>query len=279
MRPSRRCFRMSERRAGPLAHGAMPLVLIHGFLGSSESWNPILAGLSQRYDCFAVDLPGHGGSPAPSDRHAYRIERIVDHVVSEMDDSSIGPCVLMGYSLGGRIALHVAVRRPDRVRMLILESASPGIEDQCERTIRAATDERLATMIDHKGMLPFVEYWENLPLFASQRALPETATRVIRDVRLATDPRAAAQTLRHLSPGVLPSLWTQLRDVTMPVLCLAGSLDHMYLDVAERTARSVANGVNVVIADAGHACHLEQPGLVQQAVNTWLTSPHHANTQ
>ena len=155
-------------------HGEGPaLVLLHGFTGSASSWDPVLIddlGKAPR-TIIAVDLPGHGGSPLPGPGD--RLGEVADAAVSVLDERGIERADWLGYSLGGRAALHVVLRHPDRVNRLVLEGASPGIADGAQRSARAEEDARLAKSIESDGLLAFVDRWRAQPIFATQRTLPQ----------------------------------------------------------------------------------------------------------
>lgn len=177
---------------------------------------------------------------------------------------------LVGYSMGGRVALHQALRRPDRVRRLILESASPGLATEEERARRRADDEALARRIVAEGIEAFVDRWEALPLFASQRRLPENVRRRHRAGRLANDPRSLAASLRGLGTGTLPSLWDRLEDIATPTLLIVGELDPKFVEIGHRMAAAMPDARLTVVPDAGHTVHLERPGMWLERVTEFL---------
>lgn len=248
----------------------MAIVLLHGFTGSSLSWgDAIVDGLSSvSGEVLLVDLPGHGRNATDTDSAEYtldRVERDVDDVVG--DD----PFDLVGYSMGGRIALAYAVRNPGRVRRLILESASPGLETDEEQARRRAEDETLARMILEEGMEAFVERWERLPLFETQRALPGAVLAAQRARRLLNREVALAASLRFLGTGSLPSYWDSLEELTCPTLLVAGELDAKFRNVATRMAGRIPDVQVAFVAGAGHAVHLERPHAWIEAVTGFLS--------
>ncbi len=170
-----------------------PLVLLHGFTGSGASWGEHLAVFGQHFTCHAVDLIGHGKTESPSDAGRYRMERCVKDLLALFDRLEIEQTALLGYSMGGRAALHLAAAAPERIRALILESASPGIPQALERAARMKSDEALAQSIEQNGLEAFIDYWESLPLFASQRNLPPDAWQRHRAQRVSNDPVGLGQ--------------------------------------------------------------------------------------
>jgi 2-succinyl-6-hydroxy-2,4-cyclohexadiene-1-carboxylate synthase len=236
-----------------------PLLLLHGFAGSAASWSSVLGNLRRDCRCLAIDLPGHGQSEVPEDWRRYVIQECVADLIAVLDSLSIEKTAIAGYSMGGRVALSLAIAHPDRVTALICESSSPGLEDEKERRRRLADDERLAQMIETNGVNSFVDYWENLPIFASQQSLPAATREQIRATRLGTEPRGAANSLRGLSQGRQPPLWDQLAALSVPTIIVAGKDDEKYREIAIRMHTMIKDASLALIPKSGHAVHIEQP--------------------
>lgn len=251
----------------------MPLVLLHGFTGSSKTWLPFFPALARHFQVVAVDLPGHGQTVAPDDPEGYRMERVCDDLLAVLDELGIGVFHLLGYSMGGRLALHVALAAPQRVRTLVLESASPGIADEAERAARRRQDEALAKQLEEKGQAWFVSYWENIPLFASQKRLPADVRQQIRQQRLAQRAQGLACSLRGMGAGVQQALQDRLPELGMPVLLLTGQLDDKYHRLAEWMQTRIPRCCWVSVADAGHAVHIEKPDVFTREVLSFLMNP------
>ena len=243
-------------------------VLLHGFSGSSASWTErLIDGLAgTTAPPVLVDLPGHGLFPSSLAEG----EVTLAATLSRISVSGNWPTDLLGYSMGGRIALHFAAKYPERVRSLILESSSPGLATEAERAARRTADEALALRIEKKGIEDFVDFWESLPLFASQRALDAPVLGKQRALRLQNDARALATALRGLGTGSLPSLWNRLPEIRTRTLLLAGALDQKFVDVARRMAALMPQATLVIVPDAGHAVHLDHPGAWLDAVTSFL---------
>jgi len=247
------------RRGGGAGEGPA-LLLLHGFTGSAGTWRPHLPALARWRRCVAPDLLGHGRSEAPADPARYRLEAAVADLAALLDRLGIEQVDVLGYSMGGRLALALATEHPGRVGALILESSSPGIDDPERRARRRAEDEALAALLEREGIGPFVDRWESLPLFASQARLPPGVRAALREQRLAQRPQGLAGSLRGMGQGVQPPLWDRLGRLQLPVLLVAGELDPGYVELARAMAARLPDAELRVVAGAGHAVHLEAPG-------------------
>jgi 2-succinyl-6-hydroxy-2,4-cyclohexadiene-1-carboxylate synthase len=235
------------------------LLLLHGFTGSAATWAPLSEMLAPYFRTLAPDLIGHGRSASPSAAERYRVERCVSDLLALLDALEIERADVLGYSMGGRVALHLAAAAPDRVGALVLESSSPGIADAAERLARIAADEALADMIDREGLAAFVERWERLPLFASQARLPEDTRARLHAQRLHNNPLGLANSLRGMGTGRQPSLWHRLAALNVRTLLIAGELDAKYRALAGEMLALLPHAHAVIVPGAGHAVHLEQP--------------------
>ncbi|HVC81359.1 MAG TPA: 2-succinyl-6-hydroxy-2,4-cyclohexadiene-1-carboxylate synthase [Chloroflexota bacterium] len=255
-------YRVTTAGSGP------PLLLLHGFAGSGETWEEHRATLGAHFRTLAVDLLGHGGTDAPPDPARYTMAQTVadlqalcDILLSPLPDGGGERYGLLGYSMGGRVALNLALAEPDRVGALILESTSPGIADPEERAKRRRGDEELAEFTERKGVAAFTRRWEALPLFASQRRLALPIRHRQRAERLRNTPRGLANSLRGLGAGVPEPVHDRLGELTMPTLLIAGELDERYRAHAEAMLAALPHARLALIPDAGHNVHLEQPKL------------------
>lgn len=242
-----------------------PTVLaLHGFTGSHRTFRggwPVVAAAGRRL--VVPDLYGHGRSPAPA--AAARLH--LDHIADDLMRLPLPPSFdLLGYSMGARLALWVAIRHPERVSSLVLESGSPGLEDESERALRRAQDERWATLLETEGLAAFVRRWENQPLFATQKRLPGPVRRRLRRERRSQAPAGLAASLRGSGTGSQPSLWPCLDRLRMPVLLVAGREDAKYVGVARQMAKRLRRVEVCVVDGAGHTPHLERPNVFWEAV-------------
>lgn len=237
----------------------VPVLLLHGFTGSSADWEPFRPALERLTAPIAVDLLGHGASDAPSDPARHALEAQAADLAALLRSLEAAPTHVLGYSFGARVALRLAVDHPDAVRSLVLESPSAGIADPGARAERRAADEDLANLLERDGIEAFVDRWESLPLFATERSLPHADRAAIRAARLRNDARALAASLRGAGQGVMQPLGDALTGIGVAVTVLAGALDRAGLPRAESVARAIASARLVVVDGAGHAVHREAP--------------------
>jgi 2-succinyl-6-hydroxy-2,4-cyclohexadiene-1-carboxylate synthase len=234
----------------------MRAVLLHGFTQTRQSWRRTIAALGGRYRALAPDLPGHG---LASERRPASFAACAAYVRALAD----GPCVLAGYSMGGRIALYTALTFPDVVERLVLVGASPGIADAAEREERRRADAALADRIEAIGVAAFAQEWGAHELFAGQDERIAAAAHADR-LRNTADGLAAA--LRGLGTGVMPSLWDRLGELAMPVTLVVGERDAKFRAIAGRMAPAIRDCRVVVVDGSGHAAQLEQPEIVAAAL-------------
>ena len=239
------------------------LLLLHGFTGSAAAWADHLPGLEAAVDVLAVDLPGHGGA---SDAGAASVEATAEALAARL---SGGRAHVLGYSLGARIALRLAIAHPAVVDRLVLESPSAGIADPGEREARRRSDEQLAGEIERDGVEAFVDRWERNPVFATHAALAPAVAARQRTIRLARDPRGLAQSLRLAGQGAMEPLHSRLGEVRAPTLVITGALDPAR-PRAELVAAGVPGARLVVVDGAGHTPHLERPDAFRRLVIDFL---------
>jgi len=247
-----------------------PLVLLHGFTGSARSWGPLAEMLAARFTLLAVDIVGHGASSKPEEVDRYAIDKAARDAVDAMLAFGFRQSAWLGYSMGGRLALHVAAAFPEAVERLVLIGASPGLADPEEREARRASDEALADRIEREGVPAFVDHWESLPLFATQARLPAGMRLAIRRGRLANDARGLANSLRGMGTGAQPPLHDQLSDITAPSLLLAGALDAKFAAIAGDMAAAMPDARAHRVRDAGHAPHIEKPAYCVRTITAFL---------
>lgn len=236
-----------------------PLLLLHGFTGDTSTWRPFSNRWSRHSKIIIPDIIGHGKTESPNELNRYQIEAAATDLKQMLDQLSIDQVDLLGYSMGGRLALTFAVLFPERVRKLILESASPGLEQEEERQLRRTKDGELAFFIIDQGIKKFVEYWEAIPLFSSMAILPKQIKDSILSQRLSNSPQGLANSLLGMGSGSQPSWWgAPLMELPCEVLLLTGEKDKKFCDIAERMQKQMRNAEWIVIKNAGHAIHVEE---------------------
>jgi 2-succinyl-6-hydroxy-2,4-cyclohexadiene-1-carboxylate synthase len=235
-----------------------PAVLfLHGFMGSSADWNDVVAAIEDRAFCITLDLPGHGDSLGLT-QDAYTMEGTTRAVVRALDELDIERPVIAGYSMGGRLALYLALRYPGRCAGLFLESASPGLESEEERAARRDADEEKAKRLESGDFEKFLRDWYRQPLFASL-ARDEGLLRQTTAARRRNDPVELARSLRGMGTGSQSSLWGDLENLAVPALAVAGGLDGKYAGISSRMARISRRVEPVVVPGVGHNVHDEAP--------------------
>lgn len=243
---------LTTRISGPTP--STRIVLLHGFTQTARSWDWITAALAATgHEVVAVDMPGHGRSG----EIRANLEESADLVVA-----AAGPAVYVGYSMGGRVALHAACRFPTEVRGLVLIGATAGIDDRTERHERRLADEQLAADLESHGLEAFLTRWLSNPLFAT---LPSNRAGI--EMRRGNSVAGLAASLRLCGTGTQEPLWEQVSSIGCPVSVLAGSLDAKFRAIGTRLASAIGpNATFGVIDAAGHAAHLERPQDVIDAI-------------
>ncbi|MCX7621017.1 MAG: alpha/beta fold hydrolase [Acidimicrobiales bacterium] len=242
----------AERRgAGPR------LVLVHGFTQNCHCWGPIASDLANDHEVVLVDAPGHGQSPPATPGFLAGAKSI---------GTVGGRATYIGYSMGGRYCLALALERPELVDRLVLISASPGIEDDLARAERRLADEALADHVVTVGTDRFLAEWLTQPFFATL----DEETACLRERRHNTS-AGLASSLRHAGAGAQPSLWPRLAELEMPVLLVTGELDDKFRGIATAMTAAIGpNSTHVLVADASHTAHLEQSAQFLSILRRWL---------
>lgn len=233
------------------------LVLLHGFAGTGHAWDGVVAALdAERYTALAPDLRGHGAAAGA---------RPVSFETVAADVLALAPerFALCGYSMGGRIALHVALAAPERVQRLVLVSTTAGIEDERARADRRAADERLAEEIERDGLGAFADRWLAGPLFAGD---PPEAQALARADIARNDTGGLAAALRGIGTGAMQPLWDRLAELTTPARVVVGEHDTKFRALGERLEAALPAADLVVIPDAGHALPRLAPAALAAAV-------------
>ncbi len=252
-----------------------PLLLFHGFMGNMKDWRPLANALSDHHHVLGVNLPGHGPEWENANVSAFDMAHCAATLNEQLDQMGIGPCALLGYSMGGRFALYLAVNFPERYTRVVLESASPGLDTGEKRQARQAQDQRLSDRLiemepGSEDYRAFLETWYDLPLFDSLRSRPELRKELIDRRVNSNSPHLLAQSLLTFGTGTQPNLWPDLADYRTPTLLLVGEQDRKYRIIAEKMCAACPAMAMEVFADCGHIVHLEKPEAMVTTVRGFL---------
>lgn len=234
-----------------------PLVLVHGFTQTGRCWGPIADDLATDHTVIRVDAPGHG--------------RSADVIAGlrgggRMIADQGGEATYLGYSMGGRYLIHLALANPELVQGLVLVGATAGIDDPAERAARAEADRRTAERIREQGLLTFLQEWVAQPMFAG---IPAERQYLLERMENTVD--GLESSVVQSGTGSQDPSWDKLHRLDMPVLVLAGELDEKYVALGRRLQESIgANATFATVPGAGHAAHLEQPEAFLAVLRPWL---------
>jgi len=237
-----------------------PVTLLHGFTQSGRSWRELISKLPAGYRWIIPDLRGHGETQIWKGAEC-SMDACTADLVKLWDALDVERSHLVGYSMGGRLALHVAARRPDRVLSVFTIGAHAGLEEDA-REGRRQGDEALAARIEKEGIEAFVNYWGSQPMFAGIERRGPTYAAEVRADRLRNHAAGLACSLRGMGAGAMQPLWDDLAHVEFPCTFVAGQLDHGYVASARRLASTVANSRVEIVPRAGHSVHQERPDAV-----------------
>ncbi|HEY9692147.1 MAG TPA: 2-succinyl-6-hydroxy-2,4-cyclohexadiene-1-carboxylate synthase [Oculatellaceae cyanobacterium] len=246
------------------------LLLLHGFMGSSNDLQDVMILLSQQFCCLAVDLPGHGKTKVLGSQECYRMENTAQALINLFEALKINQCFLFGYSMGGRLALYLALKFPQYFAKVILESASPGLKTQAARLARIKHDAELAAGIESKDFGDFLNKWYQQPIFNSIKLHPKFNNLLER--RLQNNPLELAKSLRYMSIGCQPCLWQHLVNNQLPLLLLVGEFDHKFIEINQEISNCCPYTHLEIIKDSSHNVHFEQPYLWLKYVNKFINS-------
>ena len=248
----------------------VPLLLVHGFMGRGSTWGAHATAFSRRFRVVVIDLPGHGRSGIPPEPARASVERTADDLATILSREASAPAHVLGYSLGARVALRLAVAHPGVIRRLVLESPSAGIASEADRRARRAADDDRAARLERDGMEAFVDEWEREPILASLADLPPARRARLRAERLHNRPAGLAASLRGAGQGSMEPLHDRLAAIRAPTLVIAGALDVMGRSRAETVASCIPGARLAIVAGAGHAPHLESPATFRSLALAFL---------
>lgn len=244
------------------------VILLHGFMGSVRDWDEVVRILKHAYCCLLVDLPGHGKSLDTAD-DAYTLTGAAREVAQIMQTAGPAPTAVIGYSMGGRLALYVALHHRHLCSALVLESATAGIPEATARAERRVLDEKRAEELEQGTFEEFLRTWYSQPVFASLASTPRILESVMKRRRL-NDPRLLAKALRGLGVAAQPSLWEDLPALAMPALCITGERDEKYGRILRQMASMMPRGEFEIVAGSGHNVHVENPSGFLERIKSFL---------
>jgi len=252
------------------------IILLHGFTGSAEDWSSISLEFSDKLNKIAVDLIGHGKSSSPNQLKYYIPESMADQLLTIINNLKVDKIILHGYSMGGRAALCFAAAYPERIKGLILESASAGIKNESERKKRIESDEKIADFITKnsttEGLEKFVTNWMDQEIFGTLKRFSNKKLEEIKKKRMQNNPAGLSNSLRGFGTGMMPNIIPKLAKLRFPVLLISGGLDEKFTQINRVLKKSFAKAKHEIILTAGHNVHLEEPKKFVKAVNNFLNS-------
>jgi len=245
-----------------------PLLFLHGFLGNEADWEAIISELRTDFYCLALDLPGHGKTRFLKDQSYYSLERCAQGIMELINQLELQKCNLIGYSMGGRLALYLAVHYPDMWNKIILESASPGLKSVSEQEERWRHDLNLAIKLEKEDLNNFLHSWYKQPIFNSLRRYPEF--QALFDKRLNNNKFELAHALRGMSVGKQLPLWNNLKDIELPILLVTGELDYKFNLIMHEMSDLLPKSGLRLVHGCGHTVHFENPKMFIDIVKEFL---------
>jgi 2-succinyl-6-hydroxy-2,4-cyclohexadiene-1-carboxylate synthase len=246
------------------------LFFLHGFMGSLADFKPIIEILGDQFCCLAIDLPGHGQTTILDTGLSEGIHEIAQSLTAFLKHLDFTPCHLIGYSMGGRLALYLACRFPHRFKSVVLESASPGLATEPERSQRQQQDEQLAIQLETGSWSSFLSQWYEQPIFEPLRHHPNFG--LLLERRSQNRPQELAQVLRKLGTGNQPSLWKELSHIQLPIGLMVGELDLKFMSINQKMLPHCQDAQLSIVPDCGHVVHFEQPHAFTEILKTHLAS-------
>jgi 2-succinyl-6-hydroxy-2,4-cyclohexadiene-1-carboxylate synthase len=246
-----------------------PILFLHGFMGVADDWEACIDWLANEFFCIAVDLPGHGRS-IDREPWLYSMEGCVRALIDVLDDLGLQQCGLLGYSMGGRVALYVASTHPERFDGVVLESASPGLWTAAERAARRQADEQRAQELEHGSFDTFLDRWYSQPLFKSFVS-NEAALQRIMQRRRQNRPAELAKSLRGIGTGVQPSLWERLPGLQLRLLVVVGEQDEKFKRIGQSMVELNRTAQLMIVPNAGHNVHIERPNEYVRIIYTFFS--------
>jgi 2-succinyl-6-hydroxy-2,4-cyclohexadiene-1-carboxylate synthase len=235
-----------------------PLLLLHGWMGSSEDYREVIEYLSWQYNCIAIDLPGHGKTEVIDEENGYNFVNTAIGIVDLLDNLGVARCSIAGYSFGGRLALYLALEFPDRFDRVILESASSGLATAAERAARIERDRQISDRLATEPFADFVSDWYRQSLFIGINKHPKFPALIER--RIATNqPQKLAKSLQFAGLGNQLYLGDKLKVYSRSISLVVGALDRKFVDINRDLARSCPHAILKIVPNCSHNVHFQNP--------------------
>ncbi|MTT30518.1 2-succinyl-6-hydroxy-2,4-cyclohexadiene-1-carboxylate synthase [Terrilactibacillus sp. BCM23-1] len=242
-----------------------PLLLLHGFTGTMETWQPFIDQWSKRFYTIQIDIVGHGETISPDDVSYYAMDHEAASIIRLLDKLEVSTTHIVGYSMGGRLALYLKYAYPHRVDHVLLESSSPGLDSESEREKRRKSDHQLAVRLQKESIESFVDFWENIPLFHTQKRLSNRAQLKIRKERCSQQGGRLSLSLMGMGTGQQVNLWPYLPKIHHLFL-VTGTLDSKFMNINRKMYEMLPNTKWFSMKNVGHAVHIEVPSLFSRLV-------------
>jgi 2-succinyl-6-hydroxy-2,4-cyclohexadiene-1-carboxylate synthase len=263
---------IGDRSTGSLVDRQKPVIFfLHGFLGNSQDFLAVIDLISPEFCCLVLDLPGHGQTEVKQDIN-YHLPNLAQALIALLEQLNIQQCFLVGYSLGGRIALYLTICFPQYFLGVVLESASPGLKTQPERDRRIQQDLQLAKQLESQNLADFLQQWYSQPLFSSFAQHPNFQQALIR--RLNNNSVKLSKCLRYLGLGRQPSLWSHLKNIQIPLLLVVGELDEKFVAINREIANLCPQANLNIVKNSGHNVHFEKFLEFTKLINCFLRVIH-----
>ncbi len=247
------------------------VLLLHGFTGCSEDWLPVIDLLPENVNYICLDLIGHGKSDHPVVPEFYYTDSIADQIKTVKEriikDSKI---ILVGYSMGGRAALSYAIKYPEDIKGLVLESSSAGIKNDTERNKRYEEDLKLIEFISSHTMEEFIDFWQDQEMFNTQRRFSNDKLKRLKKIKYNNSKIGLMNILRGFSTGIMPPLHDKLKTIPTKVILISGELDTKYTFINSKIVRGFHKAKHKVVKNSGHNTHLEEPKRFAEIITNYL---------
>ncbi|MDZ7961764.1 MAG: 2-succinyl-6-hydroxy-2,4-cyclohexadiene-1-carboxylate synthase [Aulosira sp. DedQUE10] len=233
------------------------ILFLHGFMGNIDEFDEAITLLSAEFSYLTIDLPGHGKTQVLGSDECYTIANTAEALIKLLDELQIAQCFLVGYSMGGRLALYLTLHFPERFSKVVLESASPGLATEAERLARIQQDyqigRKLIRSLETSDFADFLSNWYSQPIFGDIKNHPKYEFML--ESRLQNHPLELDKSLRFMGSGYQPSVWDKLKESKNPLLLLVGEYDEKFVDINEKMADICGIAQLKIIKNAGHNIH------------------------